>query len=248
MVPPADAELISIVPVERIDLRFTPRPWEFATEGRAEIDRYFVEQQKLKPGMWNGRALLLRDHAVANGVFRGEFFETDYAAFYAHCQWGFPDPAVKNGFAAGALRAADGGFVLGEMGRHTANAGNIYFPCGTPDPSDVVGGRVDFDASIRREIGEELGLGDEDYVATSGWTVIFTGTRVALIKLLRAHEPADVLSARIRDYLAREHEPELAGIHIVRTRAELGPRMPSFVGAYLNHIWEHHDGEAEQPG
>ena len=51
--------------------------------------------------------------------------------------WGFPDRAVRNCFSAGAIRASDGAFVLGVMGAQTANAGKIYFPAGTPDPSDV---------------------------------------------------------------------------------------------------------------
>ena len=84
------------------------------------------------------------------------------ASFIAWRDWGFPDRAVRNCFAAGAIRASDGAFVLGVMGPQTANAGKIYFPAGTPDPGDVVGQEVDLAGSVRREIAEETGLGPGD--------------------------------------------------------------------------------------
>jgi hypothetical protein len=37
-------------------------------------------------------------------------------------------------------------------------------------------------------------------------------------------------------FLAREHNPELAGIRIVRSRADLTPAMPAFVTAFLAQI------------
>ncbi len=45
-------------------------------------------------------------------------------------------------------------FLLAVMGQHTLNAGQVYFPCGTPDPIDVVGDRVDLDASVQTEVLE----------------------------------------------------------------------------------------------
>ena len=93
----------------------------------------------------------------AGGVLRGQYLETDFASFIAWRDWDFPDATVKNCFALGALRGSDGAFLLGVMGPHTMNAGRIYFPGGTPDPSDIAEGKVDLEGSVRRLL-DRLGL------------------------------------------------------------------------------------------
>ena len=228
---------ISIVPVERLELGFAPRPWPFALQNRQEIERHFDELTRTKPAIWNGRILLLHEHSIADAVFRGRYFETDFASFVAWRFWGFPDAAVTHCFSLGALRGSDGGFLLGVMGAHTLNAGSIYFPAGVPDPSDIVGQTVDLAANVRREVAEETGLGRDAYEAEDGWYSVLAGRRIAQIKILQARDSAAVLRARIMDYLAREREPELADIRIVRGPADFDPMMPPFVTAFLRHIW-----------
>ncbi|MGH6666102.1 MAG: NUDIX hydrolase [Pseudolabrys sp.] len=214
-------------------LAFAPKPWAFAAERRAEIDEYFDELRRSKPALWNGRVLLLHDHAVADGVFRGSYLETDYASFAALRSWGRPPAGVCDCFSAAALMAADGAFLLGVMGPHTANAGRIYFPCGTPDPGDVVGPRVDLDLSARRELKEETGLDTAEFIAEPGWTAVFDVPLIAHIKVLKSTEDAETLRARILDRLAREHQPELADIRIARSPKDLEAAMPRFVTAFL---------------
>jgi len=160
---------ISIVRIERLELSFAPRPWPFAMENRDEIERHFAELQRTKPAIWNGRILLLCEHSIAGTVFRGRCFETDFANFVAWRAWDFPDPAVKNCFAIGALRGSDGGFLLGVMGAHTLNAGVIYFPGGLVDPGDIVGQTVDLAGNVWRELKEET---DRDAYEADGHHVV----------------------------------------------------------------------------
>jgi 8-oxo-dGTP pyrophosphatase MutT (NUDIX family) len=234
---------LSVVAVERLELRFAPAHWDFAEERRSEIVAHFADLQRARPALWNGRVLLLHQWSLADGVFRGAYLETDFASFIAWRDWDFPDPTVRNSFSMGALQAADGTFLLGVMGAHTANAGKIYFPCGTPDPSDIVADEVDLDGSVRRELAEETGLNAATLNLEPGWTTVFAGPRIAQIKVLRSDETAAALRARIMDHLRQEPQPELADIRIVRGPADLDPMMPAFVVAFLRHRW----GSADQP-
>jgi 8-oxo-dGTP pyrophosphatase MutT (NUDIX family) len=227
----------SIVPVDRVDIAYSPWPWPFASERRREIDAYFASLQRTKPELWNGRVLMLREFAIADRVFRGRYFETDFASLLAWRDWDFPDKTVNNFFAMGALRGSDGAFVLGEMGAHTANAGKIYFPAGTPDPQDVSGETVDLTSSLVREVAEETGLTPADFTPEPGWLTVLS-PRIAHMKLLQAAVPAAELRERILGFIATQAQPELAGVHIVRGPADLSPAMPAFVAAFLRHIWK----------
>ena len=122
------ASSFSVVPVDRLELSHSSWEWPFAQARRRQIDAHFGKLQRDKPALWNGRVLMLRDFSIDDRVFRGRTFETDYASLLAWRDWDFPDPTVKNSFAMGALRGSDGGFILGEMGPHTANAGKITSP------------------------------------------------------------------------------------------------------------------------
>jgi hypothetical protein len=224
---------IPIIPLERLDLRFEPAAWPFAIERRAEIDAHFAKLCAEKPQMWNGRVLLLRRGEMADGVLTGAYSEVDFASFIAWRDWGFPDTSVRNCFPMAALRSADGAFLLGVMGAHTANAGNVYFAAGTPDPTDIVGERVDLEGGVMRELTEETGFTRDDAMPESGWTATLYGQRIALMKIIQGRASADALAERIRAFLSTQQQPELSDIRIVRTLDDLNPSMPPYVVAFL---------------
>src|SRR3984885_13071091 len=219
--------------VTALDLKVRTFAWPFAAGRREEIDAHFAEKRRKKPEIWNGRVLLGRNTVRTGERLAADYFETDFASFLAWRDWGFPDASVFNGFGMGALRSSDGAFLLGEMAPHTANAGRIYFPAGTPDPDDIRDGAVDIAGSVVRELAEETGLGESDYTMDAHWTCVFTNASIAMIRTLRVAATGATVRGRVEAYLARETRPELCAVHLVRSTSELVPAMPRFVSAFL---------------
>ena len=224
---------LTIHRVTTLDLAVRPAVWPFAEERRDEIAAHFGQQQRERPKIWNGRVLLGRDAVFTDGHLSATYFETDFASFLAWRDWGYPDKAVFNGFGMGALRSSDGAFIMGEMAHHTSNGGRIYFPSGTPDLDDVRDGMLDIPGSVVRELAEETGLSEADCRAEPDWHCVFTGPSLAMIQVLNLDVPGDVARARIEANLARETEPELSAIHLVRGIDDLKPSMPRFVTAFV---------------
>ena len=218
--------------VTTLDLGFHPRPWPFADERRDEISAHFAVKAREKP-IWNGRILLARDPVFAGQRFAACYFEADFASFLAWRDWGFPDASVFNGFGMGALRCSDGAFVLGEMGPHTSNAGRVYFPSGTPDLDDIRDGTVDIAGSVAREVEEETGLKQTDYRPSAYWDCVVSGRAIAMIRILDVDLAGEALRERIEANLARQPQPELSRIHLVRQRRDLTAAMPRFVTAFV---------------
>jgi hypothetical protein len=234
-----------LLKVRELDLVFESARWAFAERQAASIAAHWVRMTKAKPALFNGRVLLLGRRAIVTGpdgavTLKGAFFATDYADYLAWEQFGFPGDPVDNCFSMAALRGSDGAFLLGEMAHHTINAGQIYFPAGTPDPTDVFGGRVDLEESARRELLEETGVDASEAAIARGWTVVFADRRIACMKLMTLAVPAARAKARIEAYLARDPHAELSRMHIVRNPRDIDDsRVPVFVSDYLRDAFAH---------
>src|SRR4029453_639950 len=143
-----------------------------------------------KPSLFNGRVLIASERCFDHGVYRATYIPADYASFLAWRDFGWPDKSVSNGFGMAALRSADGAYVLGIMGAHTANGGVIYFPGGTPDLADVTPeGEVALPGSVLRELEGGTGLGAAAVEASDTWTAIIDGGRTALMREVRTKMP-----------------------------------------------------------
>ena len=232
-----------LVDVGELDLAFEPARWAFADRHAAGIAAHWARLSKAKPSLFNGRVLLLGRRAIetrsdGTQTLTGVYFETDYADYLAWEEFGFPGEPVDNCFSMAALRGADGAFLIGEMAPHTFNAGQIYFPAGAPDPTDVFDGKVDLEASARRELFEETGVSADETTMAPGWTLVFTPQRIACMKLMTLGIPAARAKARIDAYLARDPHSEFTRMHIVRGPRDIDEsRVPVFVAAYLRDVF-----------
>lgn len=225
----------SIHRVREVRARIAPFDWAFAREHRAAIDAHWSSLAAGKPELFNGRVLMQTEGRVAGDVFEATYCEVDYAAFLSWRDFGYPPAGgVRNGFAMAALRAADGAFLLGEMGPHTANAGKVYFASGTPDTGDVrPDGSVDLAGSVLRELAEETGVSGEEIAVSDMWTVLINPVRAAFMRPVSLAWPSEEARRLILGRLAGQSRPELADIVIVRSPADLTPAMPPFMHEYL---------------
>jgi 8-oxo-dGTP pyrophosphatase MutT (NUDIX family) len=228
---------MSVTAVDRLDLRLVPRPWRFAEERRMEIDAHFAAACRGNPRLWNGRVLLLHHYSIETGVLHGSFFETDYASLHAWLAWNRPAAGAWDCFGSAAVAGNDGAFLLGRMAAHTANAGRIYFPCGTPDLDDVKDSKVDFEHSIARELAEETGLEAQDFTPEPRWTIVEQPARLVAFRVLRASVPGEALRQKVLSYLAQGGDDELDGVHLVRGPEDLSEAIPDYAAEFLRSRW-----------
>lgn len=229
----------TIVALDRVEAKVETFDWGFARERADEIAAHWAAISAGKPAMFNGRVMLQHRAAIEDGVFHAGYFEADYAAFLAWRDFGLPPPAIRNGFAMAALRAADGALLLGRMGDHTANPGKVYFAAGTPDREDArPDGTLDLAGSVTRELCEETGLTLDEIAVDERWTAVIVPGRVAFMRPVEIDLPADEARELMLARIARQDEPELSDIVIVRNLADCAAYdMPPFMMPYLAHIF-----------
>lgn len=226
-----------------IRLRLRPGTWPIADDLRPRIDAHWAACVAANPHLWNGRVLGTiapgepGGIAIEDGVLTGVAVEGDFAGFLAWRDWGFPEIGIRNLFGSALVLSSDGALILGQMGATTANAGRIYPPGGSLEPSDVdAHGNVGVVASIERELREETGLVAAEAVI-DGMLAAFDGPRVSIGRLFRFPLPAEELVAVIMAELERQEERELERVIAFRSASELErPEVTAYSRAFAARL------------
>ena len=119
----------------------------------------------------------------------------------------------------GALRAADGAFLLGIMGdAHGQSRQDLLSRRDARTRPTSLAGKVDLGGSVARELaGGDRARRRDHLIFADDWTVVSHGSRVAMMRRVAIDLPADEARALIERNIAAQDDPELAGMHIVRT-------------------------------
>lgn len=218
-----DVRVLRIAPIRRIEARLEDWHWEWSAKNTQAIARYWDQLCAANTHVYDGTVLLMHDGAVEGDVYKSGYFPARYSHFLALRDWGHPDKSVRNGFSCAALKTADEAYVLGVMAAHTSNAGMIYFPAGTPDMNDCQGERVDIIGSAARELLEETGFGPPDICFEDRITLVEEELRVAFLCHATMTCTAQTAVDRFARWQAQLRHPELAALHVVRSKADLIP-------------------------
>lgn len=237
------SEFSDVFEVDRLICRRVDYSWPYERDNAVAIRRHWNARLRQTPSMYDGRVLLANRVEIktdgAGSSLQMDVFETSFSAFLVWRETGWPDRSVFNCFSMPAVRSSDGGFLVGEMTSDHSVAGALYFPCGTPDPSDLDHDEgVDLLGSLMRELAEETGLDANRGALQPHWTIVVDGQRIACIRTIDWPEAAAPLVAEARGRIAAQKRPELANVHIFTTRSVLSdPRLPPYMTTFLRRAF-----------
>lgn len=237
------SETPRVFDVDRLICRRVDYAWPYERDNALAIRSHWTDRVLQTPSLYDGRVLLANRFETKSDDLGSyllmDVFETSFSAFLAWRETGWPDRSVYNCFSMPAVRSCDGGFLVGEMTTDHSVAGALYFPCGTPDPSDLdQAGGVDLLGSLTRELAEETGLDAGRGKPGPHWTIVVDGQRIACVRTIHWPEPSASLVAEARGRIAGQKRPELADVHIFAPLSELSdPRLPQYMTAFLSRAF-----------
>ncbi|MBX5046049.1 NUDIX hydrolase [Rhizobium lentis] len=206
----------TVFPIAGVDLKILPGTHPFVAAEEAAIRENWVRETAANPALFDGRLIFQQRLSLGEEGISGEGYVTPFSAFM---HWR-RQPQRQGGlhiFAYPVLESSDGALVAIRMGAHTANPGQVYFAAGSLEPEDIVDGRCDVEANMRREVLEETGLDLSDSVAGQGLYASHARRTVTLMRLFRFDLTADEMVERIEAHMLVAEDKEIAGAVAIRS-------------------------------
>lgn len=213
----------SVLTFSRCDLDVVPgAPWPFAVEHAPAIDAHWRRRLAQSPMLFNGTIYLLEALGADEGTFSGRLRSVEFKSFLYWRETGHPEVGTADCFGSAIVRSAEGHVLLGVQRSGHINEGLAYLPGGFLDDRDVRDdGRVDINASVAREIGEEMGLGAAELTQDPRCIVTMLGPQISIGVSYRSPLDAGTLRGKAMSHIAADADAELAAVIAVTCKAEL---------------------------
>ncbi|CDX29788.1 conserved hypothetical protein [Mesorhizobium plurifarium] len=226
-----------ILPVDAIDVRLDPGPHPFAVSNAEAIAENWRQEITANPALFDGTVVLLSELAYRDNRLAGRCHAVKYSTFLLWRKRR-ENSGAEHAYAHAVLVAGDNALVAIRMGRHTVNAGRVYFAAGSFEPIDFRDGMVDVDFNMIREVGEETGLDLSTAERGHRYHALSTASGTVIFRQYRVTETADELARRVRAFVAAEAEPEIEGPVIIRGAGDL----PDGLMPHMKPLIEWHFG------
>lgn len=206
----------TVFPLSGLDLRVVPGDHPLYLAEQEAIAENWARETAANPALFDGRMVFQRRLTLTDKGLAGEGHVIPFSAF----MWWRKQSDRRGGihlFAYPVLETSDGALVAIRMGAHTANPGQVYFAAGSLEPEDVVDGRCDLEANMRREVLEETGLDLKAARAGDRYFASRIGRTVVVMRLFRFDLTADELTDRIHAHMLVAEDQEISGAVAIRS-------------------------------
>ncbi len=223
----------TIVPLSRVSFAVEEELHPFEVEHRDAINRNWEEEIKAKPRLFDGRVAMFDAHDYSGGRLTAVCRPVRFATFL---YWRKIQPVegAEHFFAHAVPVASDNTLIAVRMGSHTANAGQVYFAAGSFDPNDFIGGRIDIEANMAREVMEETGIDLKDASAESGYAAWRFGGNTVIFRRYRFNLDPETMAERIAHHIVCDPDPEIDCAVTIRSGCALPDQLTSYMPGIIS--------------
>jgi 8-oxo-dGTP pyrophosphatase MutT (NUDIX family) len=209
-----------ILRIDSATLSVDPAPHPYEGAHRAAIDANWAREIAANPALFNGEVMFFSSIRWAAGILDARCHVIRFATFM-HWRRHRPDTSAEHLYAHAMPVSSDGALVAIRMGRHTANAGRVYFAAGSFDPDDISEGRLDIASNMAREVAEETGLDLDAARPEDGYHGWSGEGGTVLVRRYLMDLPADAIVERIHAHIASDPAPEIEAAVVIRSADDL---------------------------
>ncbi|HEY4191947.1 MAG TPA: NUDIX hydrolase [Mesorhizobium sp.] len=209
-----------VLPVETIDVRLDPAPHPLERDNLAAIEENWRHEVSINRHLFDGQVALLSELSYNEGRLVGRCHIVRYATFMYWLR-NLETPGAGHVFAHAMLVSSDNKLVAIRMGKHTVNAGRVYFAAGSFELEDFHDGLVDVDFNMKREVKEETGLDIAEASPAKRYYLLSTRSGTVIFRRYRMPLTANAMVSRIKAFVAAEANPEISAPVVIHSASDL---------------------------